>query len=97
LQSLREIPYSKWRDTDAEDPLRFTSLRLHEAGMIKTSPNTIRRRHRLALLERTQVLKMRSGRALTLATLASSELSLTTGRAGSRAASLRNLRLHRLI
>ena len=28
-------------DTDAEDTLRFTSLRLREAGMIKTIPNKI--------------------------------------------------------
>jgi NitT/TauT family transport system substrate-binding protein len=41
LRNLWEIPYSKWRDTDAEDTLRFTSLRLREAGMIKTSPNKI--------------------------------------------------------
>ena len=41
LQTLSEIPYDKWRDYDAEDTLRFYSLRLHEAGMIRSSPQKI--------------------------------------------------------
>jgi NitT/TauT family transport system substrate-binding protein len=41
LQSLTEVPYSSWRDYDPEDTLRFYALRLHEAGMITSSPNTI--------------------------------------------------------
>src|SRR5205807_2469689 len=41
LQALREIPYAKWRDYDAEDTIRFYSLRLREAGMIKSAPNKI--------------------------------------------------------
>jgi len=41
LQALSEIPYDKWRDYDAEDTLRFYSLRLHEAGMIRSSPQKI--------------------------------------------------------
>ena len=41
LQALSEIPYPKWREYDAEDTLRFYALRLHEAGMIKSDPNTI--------------------------------------------------------
>jgi NitT/TauT family transport system substrate-binding protein len=41
LQSLKEIPYGKWRDYDAEDSVRFYSLRLQEAGMIKSSPQKI--------------------------------------------------------
>jgi NitT/TauT family transport system substrate-binding protein len=40
LQSL-EIPYAKWRDYNAEDTIRFYSLRLREAGMIKSTPNKI--------------------------------------------------------
>jgi NitT/TauT family transport system substrate-binding protein len=36
LQSLRKSPSSKWWDSDAEDTVRFTSLRLREAGMIKS-------------------------------------------------------------
>jgi NitT/TauT family transport system substrate-binding protein len=41
LQALKEIPYDKWREYDAEDTIRFYSLRLREAGMIKSSPNRI--------------------------------------------------------
>jgi NitT/TauT family transport system substrate-binding protein len=32
---------SRWRDYDSEDTLRFYALRLHEAGMIKSSPQKI--------------------------------------------------------
>jgi NitT/TauT family transport system substrate-binding protein len=41
LQALREIPYNKWREYDHEDTVRFYALRLHEAGMIKASPQRI--------------------------------------------------------
>jgi len=41
LQGLRELPYAKWREYDAEDAVRFYALRLHEAGMIKSSPQKI--------------------------------------------------------
>jgi NitT/TauT family transport system substrate-binding protein len=41
LQVMKELPYGKWREYDAEDTLRFYSLRLHEAGMIKSAPNSI--------------------------------------------------------
>jgi NitT/TauT family transport system substrate-binding protein len=41
LQMLRDIPYAGWRDYDAEDTIRFYALRLHEAGMIKSSPQKI--------------------------------------------------------
>jgi NitT/TauT family transport system substrate-binding protein len=41
LQTLREISYAKWREYDPEDTIRFYSLRLREAGMIKSSPNKI--------------------------------------------------------
>ena len=40
-RSLTEVPYKSWRDYDAEDTLRFYALRLHEAGMIESSPNDI--------------------------------------------------------
>jgi len=40
-QTLREVPYNKWREYDPEDSLRFYALRLREAGMIKSSPNKI--------------------------------------------------------
>jgi NitT/TauT family transport system substrate-binding protein len=41
LQTLREIPYARWREYDPEDTVRFYSLRLREAGMIKSTPNKI--------------------------------------------------------
>src|SRR5215475_6508223 len=41
LQTLNEVPYNKWRAYDPEDTIRFFSLRLHEVGMIKSSPNKI--------------------------------------------------------
>jgi len=41
LQALKDIPYNKWREYDHEDTVRFYSLRLHEAGMIKSSPQKI--------------------------------------------------------
>jgi NitT/TauT family transport system substrate-binding protein len=41
LQTLKEIDYGKWRDYDPEDTMRFFALRLHEAGMIKSSPQKI--------------------------------------------------------
>jgi len=41
LQTLRAIPYDKWREYDPEDTVRFYALRLYEAGMIKSDPNTI--------------------------------------------------------
>jgi NitT/TauT family transport system substrate-binding protein len=41
LQTLNEVPYDKWREYDAEDTIRFYALRLHEIGMIKTSPQRI--------------------------------------------------------
>jgi NitT/TauT family transport system substrate-binding protein len=41
LQTLRELPYDRWREFDPEDTMRFYALRLHEVGMIKSSPNQI--------------------------------------------------------
>lgn len=41
LQTMREIPYAKWRDYDPEDTVRFYGLRLHEGGMVRTSPHKI--------------------------------------------------------
>ena len=37
----QRVPYDKWRDYDAEDTIRFYALRLHEAGLIKSSPQKI--------------------------------------------------------
>jgi NitT/TauT family transport system substrate-binding protein len=41
LQALKEIPYGNWREYNPEDTVRFYALRLHEAGMIKSSPQKI--------------------------------------------------------
>ena len=41
LQTLKDIPYSRWREYDAEDTFRFYGLRLHEAGLIKANPNKL--------------------------------------------------------
>ena len=41
LQALTEVPYNRWREFDPADAMRFYALRLHEVGMIKSSPNTL--------------------------------------------------------
>jgi NitT/TauT family transport system substrate-binding protein len=43
LQTMKEMEmaYGHWREYDPADTLRFYALRLHEAGMIKLSPNKI--------------------------------------------------------
>ena len=41
LQALQEIPYVTWRQYDPEDAVRFYALRLHEVGMIKSSPQKL--------------------------------------------------------
>jgi NitT/TauT family transport system substrate-binding protein len=44
-QTMNEIRYARWQDYDPEDTLRFYSLRLREAGMIKSTPNRIIEQH----------------------------------------------------
>ncbi|HEX9872410.1 MAG TPA: ABC transporter substrate-binding protein [Candidatus Tectomicrobia bacterium] len=41
LQAVQEIPYDKWRAYDPEDTVRFYALRLHETGMITSTPQKI--------------------------------------------------------
>ena len=41
LQVMKDVPYGKWRVYNPEDTVRFYALRLHEAGMIKSSPQKI--------------------------------------------------------
>jgi len=41
LQTLTDLPYDRWREFDPEDAMRFFALRLHEVGMIKSSPNAL--------------------------------------------------------
>jgi len=38
LQTIKETPYAQWREYDPEDTVRFYALRMHEVGMIKSSP-----------------------------------------------------------
>lgn len=38
---LRGLPYNKWREYDPEDTVRFYALRLHESGLIKSSPKKL--------------------------------------------------------
>jgi NitT/TauT family transport system substrate-binding protein len=40
-QTLNEVPFGSWREFDPEDSIRFYALRLHEVGMVKSSPNQI--------------------------------------------------------
>jgi NitT/TauT family transport system substrate-binding protein len=41
LEILRSLPYDQWRARDPSDTLRFHALRLHEVGMIKSTPQKI--------------------------------------------------------
>jgi NitT/TauT family transport system substrate-binding protein len=38
---MKEVPYGTWRQYDPEDTIRFYALRLHEVGMIKSTPQQI--------------------------------------------------------
>jgi NitT/TauT family transport system substrate-binding protein len=41
LETLKDVQYKKWREYDPEDTIRFYSLRLRDAGMIKSTPNRV--------------------------------------------------------
>jgi NitT/TauT family transport system substrate-binding protein len=41
LQVMQELPYGQWRAYSPEDTLRFYALRLHEVGMIKSTPQKL--------------------------------------------------------
>jgi NitT/TauT family transport system substrate-binding protein len=41
VQTLRDIPYLRWRDYDPEDTVRFYALKMQEVGMIRSSPQRI--------------------------------------------------------
>src|SRR5262249_1930511 len=38
LQLIKELPYDKWRLWNPEDTVRFYAVRLHQAGIVKSSP-----------------------------------------------------------
>jgi NitT/TauT family transport system substrate-binding protein len=39
VQTIKELPFDKWREYDPEDTIRFYAVRLHEAGLLKRDPN----------------------------------------------------------
>jgi NitT/TauT family transport system substrate-binding protein len=41
LQTMKDLPYARWREYDPEDTVRFYALRLQEVGMIQSSPQKI--------------------------------------------------------
>jgi NitT/TauT family transport system substrate-binding protein len=41
LQTMRDVPYDKWREYDVEDTVRYYALRLHDLGFVKSSPQKI--------------------------------------------------------
>lgn len=41
LQTMKDVPYDKWRAYDPEDSIRFYALRLREASMIKSTPQRL--------------------------------------------------------
>jgi NitT/TauT family transport system substrate-binding protein len=41
LEVLKSLPYARWRQSSPEDTLRFHALRLHEVGLIKSSPQKL--------------------------------------------------------
>jgi NitT/TauT family transport system substrate-binding protein len=41
LHVVKSLPFDRWRHADPEDTMRFFALRLHEVGMIKTSPQKL--------------------------------------------------------
>jgi NitT/TauT family transport system substrate-binding protein len=41
VQAIKDVRYDRWREYNAEDTVRFYALRLHEVGMLKSSPQKI--------------------------------------------------------
>jgi NitT/TauT family transport system substrate-binding protein len=41
LEVMKNVAYTRWRDANPEDTLRFYALRLHEVGMIKSTPQKL--------------------------------------------------------
>jgi NitT/TauT family transport system substrate-binding protein len=41
LEVVKSLDYRQWRDYEPEDTVRFHALRLHDAGLIKTSPKEL--------------------------------------------------------
>jgi NitT/TauT family transport system substrate-binding protein len=45
LQTMKDVPYGRWRQYNPEDAVRFYALRLHEAGVIESTPKKIIAEH----------------------------------------------------
>jgi len=41
LDTIKSLPYTKWRDYDPDDTMRFYAVRLREVGMIKSTPQKL--------------------------------------------------------
>jgi len=41
LEMMKELPYSRWRAYDTADSMRFYALRLLEAGLIRSTPQSL--------------------------------------------------------
>ena len=41
LATLTELPYGRWREFDSEDSVRFYGLRLHDVGMVRSTPQRL--------------------------------------------------------
>jgi NitT/TauT family transport system substrate-binding protein len=41
LSAMKDVDYRRWRDSSPEDTLRFHALRLHEAGMVRSTPEKL--------------------------------------------------------
>lgn len=41
LQTMKDVPYGRWREYDPEDTVRFYALRLREVGLLKNPPQKI--------------------------------------------------------
>lgn len=45
LQSIKDIPYGRWREYNPEDTIRFYALRMRDTGMMKSTPRQFIDRH----------------------------------------------------
>lgn len=41
LRTLTDVPYGRWREYNPEDSVRFFGLRLHEVGMVRSTPQKL--------------------------------------------------------
>jgi NitT/TauT family transport system substrate-binding protein len=41
VRAIKDVRYERWHEYDPEDTVRFYALRLHEVGMLKSSPQKI--------------------------------------------------------